>query len=123
MPNAKSQSKSKTKSKSTSKAKSKAGSSIARTAAAAAPPAPGKAKVGRPSHGPHMKRKNFFVDQRKLDEAKDALGVATETEAIDAALSKLTKKHRVLQALTMLATIDGLDYAFEDDRPSENDLK
>ena len=81
------------------------------------------AKVGRPSHGPHMKRKNLYVDQRKLDEAREALGVATETEAIDEALSKLTKKHRVLQALKLLMLVPDIDYAFDDDRPSERDLK
>ncbi len=32
------------------------------------------------------RRKNLFVDQGKIDRAKEAFGVATETEAIDRAL-------------------------------------
>lgn len=32
------------------------------------------------------RRKNLFVDQRKIDRAKQVFGVATETEAIDRAL-------------------------------------
>ncbi len=32
------------------------------------------------------RRKNLFVDQGKIDRAKQAFGVATETEAIDRAL-------------------------------------
>ncbi len=92
-------------------------------AASAATPKVRKGKAGRPSHGPHMKRKNIYVDQRKLDEAKAFLGVATETEAIDAALARLTFARRFVEGLRELATVGGFDYPFEDDRPSERDLK
>lgn len=61
-------------------------------------------KPGRPAHPPHMKRRTFYVDQAKLDEVKAHLGVATETAAIDAALTRLSRKQRV--AATILAWVD-----------------
>jgi len=35
---------------------------------------------------PRLVRKNMIVDQRKLDEARRALGAATETDTVDQAL-------------------------------------
>ncbi len=46
-------------------------------------PAPGTERT--PSRSAR-RRKNLFVDQRKIDRAKQVFGVATETEAIDRAL-------------------------------------
>ena len=37
-----------------------------------------------------LKRKNLILDQRKIDRAKEILGVATETEAIHRALDEVS---------------------------------
>ena len=44
-------------------------------------------RLGRPPRG--WVRKNLHIDQRKLNVARKALGVKTETEAVDAALDAI----------------------------------
>ncbi len=61
------------------------------------------AKTGR-----LMKRKNMLMDQRKLDAAKAALGVDTETAAVDAALDLVVFRTEVFQALDQLVSAGGL---------------
>lgn len=55
-----------------------------------------------------MKRKNMLMDQRKLDAAKAALGAATETEAVDAALDLVAFRAEVFRGLDELAAAGGL---------------
>ena len=42
--------------------------------------------MGVPARSSSLRRKNFILDQRKIDRARKVLGVATETEAISRAL-------------------------------------
>ncbi len=56
-----------------------------------------------------MRRKNMLVDQRKLDAAKAALGVPTETAAVDAALDLVVFRTEVFRGLDALAALGGLD--------------
>jgi hypothetical protein len=55
-----------------------------------------------------MKRKNMFMDQRKLDVAKVTLGADTETAAVDAALDLVVFRSEVFRALDQLAAAGGL---------------
>lgn len=55
-----------------------------------------------------MRRKNMLMDQRKLDAAKAALGAATETAAVDAALDLVVFRTEVFRGLDELAAAGGL---------------
>ncbi|MEO5588806.1 MAG: hypothetical protein ABIS03_04400 [Gemmatimonadaceae bacterium] len=55
-----------------------------------------------------MRRKNMLMDQRKLDAAKSALGVSTETAAVDAALDLVVFRTEVFHGLDELAAAGGL---------------
>lgn len=55
-----------------------------------------------------MRRKNMLMDQRKLDAAKAALGVSTETAAVDAALDLVVFRTEVFHGLDELAAAGGL---------------
>jgi len=48
-------------------------------------------------------RKNMAMDQTKLTKAKRILGVATETEAVDAALDLIAFRSEVTEAIDKLA--------------------
>ena len=55
-----------------------------------------------------MRRKNMLMDQRKLDAAKAALGAASETAAVDAALDLVVFRTEVFRGLDALAAAGGL---------------
>lgn len=55
-----------------------------------------------------LRRKNMLMDQRKLDAAKTALGVPTETAAVDAALDLVVFRAEVFRGLDALAAAGGL---------------
>ncbi len=55
-----------------------------------------------------LKRKNMLMDQRKLTAAKAALGSATETAAVDAALDLVVFRAEVFRGLDELAAAGGL---------------
>ena len=55
-----------------------------------------------------IRRKNMLIDQRKLDAAKAALGVQTETAAVDAALDLVVFRAEVFRGLDALAAVGGL---------------
>jgi hypothetical protein len=57
---------------------------------------------------PLMNRKNMLMDQRKLDAAKAALGAATETETVDAALDLVAFRAEVFRGLDELAAAGGV---------------
>lgn len=50
-----------------------------------------------------LKRKNIVVDQAKLDAARQALGVTTETAAVDAALDAVVFRAELFASLDRLA--------------------
>lgn len=58
---------------------------------------------------PMLRRKNMVIDQRKLDAAKLALGVTTETAAVDAALDLVTFRSEVFSAIDRLAEEGSLE--------------
>lgn len=58
-----------------------------------------------------VRRKNMLIDQTKLDAAKLALGVDTETAAVDAALDLVVFRTEVFRGLDALAAAGGLDPA------------
>jgi len=53
-------------------------------------------------------RKNILIDQGKLDAAKRALGAATETATIDAALDLVVFRSEVFAALDRVVATGGL---------------
>lgn len=55
-----------------------------------------------------LRRKNMLMDQRKLTAAKAALGVATETAAVDTALDLVVFRVEVFRGLDLLAAAGGL---------------
>jgi hypothetical protein len=55
-----------------------------------------------------LRRKNMLMDQRKLTAAKAALGAATETAAVDAALDLVVFRTEVFRGLELLAAAGGL---------------
>ncbi len=79
-----------------------------------------KAKAGRKAAATsqperRMVRKNFYVDQRKLDEVKEYLGLDSETATIDAALDRLTFARELMEGMRKLADAGGLEYPDEGD--------
>jgi len=61
-------------------------------------------------------RKNVAMDQRKLDAARRALGVATETEAIDLALDFVVFRREVAQGITAMRRVGSVQDVFETHR-------
>jgi hypothetical protein len=58
-------------------------------------------------------RKNVVMDQRKLDVARRALGVDTETEAIDQALDFVAFRDELARGFTAVRRSGGIDDALE----------
>ena len=54
-------------------------------------------------------RKNVVMDQRKLDVARRALGVETETEAIDQALDFVAFREELARGLDAVRRSGGID--------------
>ena len=63
-------------------------------------------------------RKNVVMDQRKLDAARRALGVDTETEAIDRALDFVAFRREVAEGLASMRRVGGIEDVFESRRRS-----
>jgi hypothetical protein len=61
-------------------------------------------------------RKNVAMDQRKLDAARKALGVETETEAIDLALDFVAFRREVSDGITAMRRAGGIEDVFESRR-------
>jgi len=82
-----------------------------------------KAAVGArrgPGHRPRSAsrragwvRKNVVMDQRKLDVARRALGVATETEAIDQALDFIAFRNELAAGFAGVRRSGGVDHVFD----------
>ena len=58
-------------------------------------------------------RKNVVMDQRKLDLARRALGVDTETEAIDQALDFVGFREELAAGFAAVRRSGGVDEVFE----------
>ena len=58
-------------------------------------------------------RKNVVMDQRKLDAARRALGVDTETEAIDLALDFVVFRRELGQGIAAMRRVGGVEDVFE----------
>ncbi|MFQ5849871.1 MAG: hypothetical protein ACE5JU_04695 [Candidatus Binatia bacterium] len=51
----------------------------------------------------NLKRKNYYLDERKIKRAKRILGARTETETIDAALDLIVFRKEILDSLEKVA--------------------
>jgi hypothetical protein len=58
-------------------------------------------------------RKNMAMDQRKLDAARIALGVDTETEAIDLALDFVAFRRDIARGIAAVRRTEGVEDVFE----------
>lgn len=58
-------------------------------------------------------RKNVVMDQRKLDTARRALGVDTETEAIDLALDFVAFRQELARGIAAVRRSGGVDDVLE----------
>lgn len=58
-------------------------------------------------------RKNVAMDPRKLDAARRALGVKTETEAIDLALDFVTFRQELARGIAAVRRSGGVDDVLE----------
>jgi Arc/MetJ family transcription regulator len=63
------------------------------------------------------RRKNILIDQVKLDAVKLALGLSTETAAVDAALDLVVFRGEVADGLRKLAALGGLEAVHRPKRP------
>lgn len=59
-----------------------------------------------------VRRKNYYLDQRKIQRAKEILGAKTETEAIDAALDLVVFRQEILKSLEKVAGKGGVQKVF-----------
>jgi hypothetical protein len=57
-------------------------------------------------------RKNVVMDQRKLDVARRALGVDTETETIDQALDLVAFRHELAKGFAAVRRSGGVEDVF-----------
>jgi Arc/MetJ family transcription regulator len=64
----------------------------------------------------NIRRKNLNIDQAKLDEVRRLLGVGTETEAVDQALSLLILREEMIVGIGRIAGTGGVRNVFEGDR-------
>ena len=60
----------------------------------------------------NLRRKNYFLDQKKILRAKNILGAKTETEAIDAALDLVVFRRDILKSLEKVAGKGGIEKVF-----------
>ena len=63
---------------------------------------------------PRLMRKNMIVDQRKLDEARRALGTATETDTVDQALDLVAFRTELSRGIAAMRKNGGFEDVFED---------
>ena len=60
----------------------------------------------------NLRRKNYFLDQKKILRAKNILGAKTETEAIDVALDLVVFRRDILKSLEKVAGKGGIEKVF-----------
>ena len=59
-----------------------------------------------------LKRKNYYLDERKIRRARAILGARTETEAVDAALDLVVFRRPILKSLEKVAVKGGIEKIF-----------
>ena len=72
-----------------------------------------KTSQKRSRRGEGWVRKNVVMDQRKLDAARRALGVQTETEAIDVALDLVAFRRELVRGIAAVRRAGGIEDVFE----------
>jgi hypothetical protein len=60
----------------------------------------------------NVKRKNYYLDERKIKRAKSILKTNTETQAIDAALDLVVFRKEILESLEKVAGKGGVEKIF-----------
>ena len=60
----------------------------------------------------NLKRKNYYLDERKIKKAKSILKASTETQAIDAALDLVVFRKEILGSLEKVAGRGGVEKVF-----------
>ena len=60
----------------------------------------------------NVKRKNYYLDERKIKRAKTILKADTETQAIDAALDLVVFRKEILESLGKVAGKGGVEKIF-----------
>ena len=63
---------------------------------------------------PRWVRKNMVIDQRKLNEARRALGAATETDTVDQALDLVAFRKELSRGVAAIRKNGGFEDVFED---------
>jgi hypothetical protein len=61
---------------------------------------------------PYIKRKNYYLDERKIRRAKAILKTRTETETIDEALDLVIFRKEILESLEKVAGKGGVEKIF-----------
>jgi DnaJ-class molecular chaperone len=57
----------------------------------------------------NLKRKNYYLDEKKIRRVKAILGAKTETKAIDAALDLVVFRKEILKSLEKVAGKGGVE--------------
>lgn len=60
----------------------------------------------------NLKRKNYYLDERKIQRAKRILGTRTETEAINSALDLIAFRKDILKSLEKVTRKGGVEKIF-----------
>ncbi len=60
----------------------------------------------------NVRRKNYYLDERKIKRAKSILKASTETQAIDAALDLVVFRKEILDSLEKVAGKGGVEKIF-----------
>ncbi len=60
----------------------------------------------------NLKRKNYYLDERKIKRAKTILGARTETQAINAALDLVVFRKEILESLEKVSGKGGIEKIF-----------
>ena len=60
----------------------------------------------------NLKRKNYYLDEKKIRRVRTILGAKTETEAIDAALNLVVFREEILKSLEKVAGKSGVEKVF-----------
>ena len=72
-----------------------------------------KTSQKRSRRGEGWVRKNVVMDQRKLDAARRALGVQTETQAIDVALDLVAFRRELVRGIAAVRRVGGIEDVLE----------
>jgi hypothetical protein len=60
----------------------------------------------------NLKRKNYYLDEKKIRRVQVILGAKTETQAIDAALNMIVFRREILKSLEKVAGKGGVEKVF-----------